>query len=250
MRIALIGYGQMGQEIERAAREMGIEIGPIFTSRTNPEGRGLTEEALREVDVCVDFSTPQAVLTNIRRVAEARKPMVVGTTGWYDRWDDVRPEIERAGIGFVYGPNFCIGVNLLFRLVAYGAQLLRRLPDFDPYIVEWHHRRKADHPSGTALRLGQILLKHLDRKTHLVTRLEGRIPQDGISVASIRAGAHPGMHRVGFDAPFETLEITHVVRHRRAFAVGALWAARFAKAHRGIFSFEEVLDHFLQGGGV
>jgi len=250
MRIALIGYGQMGREVERAAREAGIEVGPIFTSRTNPEGRGLTEEALRGVDVCVDFSTPQAVLTHIRRVAEVRKPMVVGTTGWYDRLDEVRPVIEQAGIGFVYGPNFCLGVTVLFRLVAYGARLLRNLPDFDPYIVEWHHRRKADHPSGTALRLGGILLEQMGRKTHLVARLEGRIPSDGISVASIRAGSHPGTHRVGFDAPFETLEIAHSVRHRRAFAVGALWAARFAKDHRGIFSFEEVIDRHLQGGDV
>ncbi len=250
MRIALIGYGQMGREVERAALEAGIEVGPIFTSHTNPEGRGLTEEALRGVDVCVDFSTPQAVLANIQRVAEARRPMVVGTTGWYDRLDEVRPVIERAEIGFVYGPNFCVGINLLFRLVAYGARLFRHLPDFDPYVVEWHHRRKADHPSGTALQLGKILLEQLGRKTHLVTRLEGRIPQEGINVASIRAGSHPGRHLVGFDAPFETLEITHVVRHRRAFAVGALWAARFAKDHRGIFSFEEIIDRFLQGGDV
>lgn len=250
MRIALIGYGQMGQEVERAAREAGIEVGPVFTSRTNPEGQGLTPEALRDVDVCVDFSRPDAVVTNISRVAAAGKPMVVGTTGWYAHLEDVRSLVERAGIGFVYGPNFCVGVNLLFRLVAYGARLFRNLADFDPYVLEWHHRRKADHPSGTALRLGEILLEHLERKTHLVTRLEGRIPADGISVASIRAGAQPGMHRVGFDAPFETLEITHTVRHRRAFAVGALWAARFAQQHRGFFSFEEVLDHFLQGGGL
>ncbi len=250
MRIALIGYGQMGREIERAALEAGIEVGPIFTSRTNSEGRGLTAETLRGVDVCVDFSTPQAVLTHIRRVAEARRPMVVGTTGWFDRLNEVRPVIERAEIGFVYGPNFCVGITLLFRLVAYGASLFRQLPDFDPYVVEWHHWRKADHPSGTALRLGQILLEQLGRKTHLVTRLEGRIPQAGISVAAIRAGSHPGTHLVGFDAPFETLEITHVVRHRRAFAIGALWAARFAKDHKGIFSFEEVIDRFLRGGDV
>jgi 4-hydroxy-tetrahydrodipicolinate reductase len=250
MRIALIGYGQMGREVERAALEAGFQVGPVFTSRTNPEGRGLTAEALREVDVCVDFSTPQAVVTNIQRVAEARKPMVVGTTGWYDRWDDVRPVIERAEIGFVYGPNFCLGIHVLFRLVAYGARLFRHLSEFDPYVVEWHHRRKADHPSGTALRLGRILLEHLERKTHLVTRLEGRIPPEGISVASVRAGAHPGTHLVGFDAPFETLEITHTVRHRRAFALGALAAARFVKDRRGIFSFEEVVEHFLQGGGI
>ncbi|MCS6817109.1 MAG: 4-hydroxy-tetrahydrodipicolinate reductase [Blastocatellia bacterium] len=250
MRIALIGYGRMGREVERAAREAGIEVGPIFTSRTNPDGQGLTEEALRGVDVCVDFSTPEAVLINIRRVVEVGTSMVVGTTGWYDRLGEVRPLIERAGIGFVYGPNFCLGVNLLFRLVEYGAQLLRKFPDFDPYVVEWHHRWKADHPSGTALRLGQILLKQLERKTHLVTQLEERIPQHGISVASIRSGSHPGTHLVGFDAPFETLEIIHRVRHRRAFAVGALWAAQFAKEHRGVFSFEEVLDHLLQGGDV
>jgi 4-hydroxy-tetrahydrodipicolinate reductase len=248
MRIALIGCGNMGLEVQQAAREVGLEIGAIFTSRNNLAGQGLSPGALTDIDVCVDFSTPHAVVTNIQRVAEAGKAMVVGTTGWYDRLSEVIPIVEKNGVGFVYGPNFSVGVNLLFRIVAYTAGLLKGSVEFDPYIVELHHRKKADHPSGTALQLSSILLEHLERKTEVVTSPVGRIPADGLSVAAIRAGSHPGTHVVGFDALYETIEISHQVRNRRVFASGAILAARWIKDRRGIYKFSDILDDLLQGG--
>lgn len=241
MRLALIGYGKMGQEVARAATDRGVEVAAIFTSRTNPGGQGLTAEALAGVDVCLDFTAPGVVLTHIRRVAQAGKPLVVGTTGWYDHLDEARRIVEQAGIGLVYGPNFSIGVNLLYSLVAYASQVLAGHSDFDPYIVEYHHRAKGDHPSGTALRLGQIVLEHVKRKTRIVTTLGGRLADQELHIASVRGGSQPGTHIVGFDAPYETIEIVHSVRQRRAFATGALLAAQWIRTRRGFFSFDDVL---------
>lgn len=245
MRIALIGYGKMGQEIARAAADVGIEVGAIFTSRNNADGQGLTAEALREIDVCLDFTTPETVLTHIRALAQVGKPVVVGTTGWYDRLDEARQVVEQAGIGCVYAPNFSLGVNLFYRLIAQACRLFSPYPDFDPYIVEFHHRGKADHPSGTALRLADILLENLTAKARTVTRLSGRLADDDVHVASVRGGAQPGKHVVGFDAPYETIEIVHLVRQRRAFAMGALLAAQWIRTRRGFFRFDDLLDQSL-----
>ncbi|HXF03803.1 MAG TPA: 4-hydroxy-tetrahydrodipicolinate reductase [Blastocatellia bacterium] len=245
MRIALIGYGKMGQEIARAAADAGIEVGAIFTSRNNASGQGLTADALREIDVCLDFSTPQTVFTHLRALAQVGKPVVVGTTGWYDRLDEARQVVEHAGIGCVYAPNFSIGVNLFYRLIAQACRLFSPYPDFDPYVVEYHHRAKADYPSGTALRLADILLENLTAKARAVTRLSGRLADEEIHVASVRGGAEPGRHVVGFDAPYETIEIVHSVRQRRAFAMGALLAARWIRTRRGFYRFDDLLEESL-----
>lgn len=247
MRIALIGYGNMGREVEEAAREAGVEVGCILTARNNAEGAGLSAEKLGGIDVCVDFSASRAVSENILRVCDAQKPMVVGTTGWYGSLAEVKKAVEQSGIGFVYGPNFSVGVNLLVEIVNYAAELMKGHAEFDPYVLELHHRKKADHPSGTALQLGNILLEHLGSKKNLVSALEGRIPEDGLNVASVRAGSHPGTHVVGFDAAYETLEITHRVRHRRTFARGALLAAQWIQHRKGFFTFKEALQSLWKG---
>lgn len=245
MRIALIGFGKMGQEVARAAADAGIEIGAIFTSASNDEGRGLTNDALRDIDVCLDFTKPQAVLANLRALARAGKPVVVGTTGWYDQLEEARQVVEAAGIGCVYGPNFSVGVNLFFRVVAHAARLFAGYSDFDPYIVEYHHRAKADHPSGTALRLGDLLLGYVKGKARTVATLSGKLGEDEIHIASVRGGSQPGKHIVGFDAPDETIEMIHTVRHRRAFARGALLAAEWVQRRRGFFRFDDVLDDLV-----
>lgn len=247
MRIALIGYGNMGKEVAQAAADAGVEVGAIFTSQNNAEGRGLTTEALRDIDVCLDFTRPQAVLANLRALARAGKPVVVGTTGWYDRLPEARQVVEEAGIGCVYGPNFSIGVNLFFRVVAHASRLLAVHSDFDPYIVEHHHRAKADHPSGTALRLADLLLENVTRKAQAVAALSGRLGEEEIHVASVRGGWQPGKHIVGFDAPYETIEMIHTVRHRRAFARGALLAAEWVQRRCGFFRFDDVLDDLVSG---
>src|SRR5262245_6211122 len=234
MKIALLGYGKMGREVEAAAREQGETIAEIFDVDRLP-----TPALLRDVDVCIEFSTPQTAVENIRKALEARKDIVVGTTGRYDRVEEIRAEAKESGV--LYSANFSLGVNIYFRIVAAAADLMRNAAGYDAYIHEIHHRQKADSPSGTALRLAEILMKRIDRKTKLaVDRAETRIDPDALHVTSTRVGTFAGTHTVGFDSEADSIELTHVAKNRRGFALGALHAARWLRGKRGVFTMDDV----------
>src|SRR5262245_22002838 len=192
MNIALLGYGKMGREIEAAAREQGDTIGEIFDIDRLPD-----PAALRNVDVCIEFSTPQSAIDNIRVALAAHKDIVVGTTGWYDRLPEIRNELKDTGL--IYSSNFSLGVNIYFRIVAAAAALMQNASEYDPFIHEWHHRQKADSLSGTALHLAEILMKRIERKTELaVDRAASRINPNALHVTSTRVGTVAGTHTVGF----------------------------------------------------
>ncbi len=241
MTIALIGYGRMGKEVEEAARERRLTPARIFTEEENPRGAALTAEALRGVDVCIDFSAPGAVLDNIRAVAAARCGMVVGTTGWYDHLATVRALVEESGIGFLYSSNFSLGMNIFFRIVDEAARLIGR-QSYDAAVQEIHHRGKADSPSGTALSLGAILLEAMPGKTEILTGPpEGPIAPHQLQVSSTRTGSVTGIHTVLFDSDADTIALTHTARNRRGFALGALVAAEWLKGRTGFFTMQDVL---------
>ena len=168
MKIALIGYGKMGKEVERVAAGRGITVGPIFSRAKNIHAKGLTKAALKGVDVCVDFSTATASLDNIEAVARAGTNIVVGTTGWYDKLPDVKKLVAAKNIGLLYAPNFSLGMNVFARLVANASQYFDSFDMYDVAVHEIHHRLKADSPSGTALMLGQMILKEMKRKKELL----------------------------------------------------------------------------------
>ena len=234
MRIALIGYGKMGHEIEAIAREQGETI-----VRTFDIDSPASAAKLADVDMCIEFSTPQTVLDNIRIAVDAGKDIVVGTTGWYHRLPEIRGWVTDSGL--LYSPNFSIGVNLTFRIAAAAAELMQNSPEYDPYVHEVHHRQKADSPSGTALRLAEILLKHVQRKSQLATGpVQGRIDPEALHVSSTRAGTFAGTHTVGFDSEADTIEITHTAKTRRGFAMGAVRAARWLRGRKGIFTMDDV----------
>ena len=234
MRIALIGYGKMGHEIEAAALEQGETIACTFDI-----GNPVDAAALADVDVCIEFSTPQTVVQNIRVVVEAGKDIVVGTTGWYDRLAEIRPLVKNSGL--LYSPNFSIGVNMMFRLASAAAEMMNNASAYDPYIHEWHHRQKADSPSGTALKLAEILLAKIHRKQKLeADKVEGKIDPSALHVSSTRVGTVPGTHIVGFESDADSLEIKHVAKTRRGFALGAVRAAQWLKGKKGIFTMDDV----------
>src|SRR5262245_59225240 len=169
MKIALVGYGKMGHEIEAVAREQGDTIACTFDV-----GNPVQATDLSDVDVCIEFSTPDTAIRNIRVALEARRDIVMGTTGWYAHLPEILPLVKDSGL--LYSPNFSIGVNMTFRLAAAAAEMMNNTAAYDAYIHEWHHRQKADSPSGTALRLAEILLAKLDRKTRIETaRVDGKI---------------------------------------------------------------------------
>ena len=234
MRIALIGYGKMGHEIEAVAREQGETI-----VRTFDIGNPVDAAALSDVDVCIEFSTPQTVLENIRVALQAKKDIVVGTTGWYDRLPEIRPLAKDSGL--LYSPNFSIGVNIMFRVVSAAAEFINNTPAYDAFIHEWHHRQKVDSPSGTALRLGEILLSKIERKRKIETeKMDTRIDPAALHITSTRVGTFAGTHIVGFDSDADSIEIKHVAKTRRGFALGAVRAAQWLKGKKGTFTMDDV----------
>ncbi len=234
MKVAIIGYGRMGREVEKAAVAAGDSIAGIFD--IEPPA---TAAALGEADVAIEFSTPDAVLGNMRVAADAGVDIVVGTTGWYARLEDVRPWFTESAM--LYAQNFSIGVNVFYRIVRLAAELVDRWPEYDAHVAERHHRRKVDSPSGTALRLGEILLEGMDRKNRLLmTAADGEIAPECLQVSSVRCGHAAGVHAVRFDSPADEIELKHVARDRGGFALGALAGARWVRGRRGVFTMDDV----------
>ncbi len=232
----------MGSEVEALARRNGHDIVGRLDIGSNPDGAGLSPEALARGEVVIDFTWPETVLTNVRQVAEAGLPVVEGTTGWYDELDCAREIIKTSGTGFVYGANFSIGANLFGKLVERAAEIYDGFPDYDPYILEHHHRGKVDAPSGTALRLADIVVSAMGRKSGLqVGNPEGGIAPEALHVASLRAGVAFGQHKVGFDGVDDTVELTLTSRGRQGLAQGALFAAEWIRDRKGFYEFSELL---------
>jgi 4-hydroxy-tetrahydrodipicolinate reductase len=232
MRIALFGYGAMGQLVETLAHKDGHDIAFKFRSYHAADSAEQSARAFSGlVDVAIDFSTADSVLRNVSACVLAGVPIVVGTTGWNAREADVRRFVEEQGGALLYGANFSVGVNLFYRIVRTAAELFVGLDGYDPFLEEAHHARKKDAPSGTAIRLRDILASELKREIH---------------VTSTRAGFIPGTHRVGFDSMADQITLTHTARSREGFAAGALLAARWIIGRKGVYEFSEAFDEILK----
>jgi 4-hydroxy-tetrahydrodipicolinate reductase len=228
LNLAILGYGKMGRTIAQLAPARGCEVRLVMDIDVNPGGQGITKEKFEGIDVCLDFTAPDAAVENIRRVAAIGCNLVVGTTGWYSRLEEVRRIVESSGVGMVYAANYSIGVQLFFRLARAAAEIFSTFPMYDPYLTESHHKLKKDAPSGTALELEKIVRPHFkDRE---------------VPVAALRAGYIPGVHELGFDSEADTIELRHTARGRQGFAEGALFAARWIAGRKGLFNFAEILD--------
>lgn len=225
MRIALIGFGVMGQLVAAEARKAGDEVGAVFTSKENA-----LAEKIQGHDVAVDFSVGDAVLKNIEACARAKVALVEGTTGWKQHESSAKQIIEEHSGAMVYGANFSIGVSVFYRIVKHAAALFAAVEGYAPFIEESHHNRKRDAPSGTALKLRDLMSEHLDLE---------------IPTSSTRAGYIPGTHRVGFDSEADQVLLTHTARSRQGFASGALLAAHWISGRTGVFEFGEVMEEIL-----
>ena len=231
MKLALLGRGAMGRLVERLAREAGDEVATALGSREAAFSAEELAEILGGHDAAIDFSVAEAVPRHAEACLLARVPLVEGTTGWHERLEEVRGRVERGGGALIYGANFSVGVNLFYRVVARAAGLFHSF-DYAAFVEEAHHSRKRDAPSGTALRLRDLL---------------GEAYGTDVPVASTRAGHIPGTHRVGFDSAADTVTLTHTARSREGFAAGALVAARWIQGKTGVFEFSETLDEILKG---
>ena len=232
MKIALIGFGAMGQLVAARARKSGDEIGSILTSE---DVSATFADKLSGHDVAIDFSLADAVTANVEACMRAGIPLVEGTTGWKSSENQIREAVAKTNGALVYGANFSIGVNLFYRIVKHASELFSSVEGYSAFIEEAHHMRKRDAPSGTAIRLQGIMAEAL---------------QTEIPTASTRAGSIPGTHRVGFDSEPDQILLTQTARSRQGFAAGSLLAAHWIIGKTGMFEFDQVIDEILSSSST
>ena len=220
----LLGHGKTGSLVAEVAAERGHQT-RVLTEAENAGAAWLTTENLRDVDVVIDFTTPEAVLANVAACLAIKKNMIVGTTGWYGELDRLRQAIERAGTGFVFGANFSYGVNLFFQIARAAAPALHH--GYSGHITERHHIHKKDAPSGTAVALQRVLKQ--------ASGIE-------LEITSEREGDVAGIHTLELSSGGDRIVLTHDARSRRAFAEGAVLAAEWIVGKAGFFDFKDIFS--------
>lgn len=231
MKIALLGYGKMGQVIERIALERGHEI--VMRKRSSDSFEGL-----KEADVAIDFSIPDAAVANITACLEAGVPVVSGTTGWLEHYSSMAALCEEKNGAFIYGSNFSLGVNLFFSLNRQLARLMSRFPEYKARMEEVHHTQKLDAPSGTAISLAKDIIENSDYSSWA---LQASAP-DELQIEAIREENVPGTHTVFYDSEVDSIEIKHIAHSREGFAYGAVIASEWILGKSGTFSMTDVLE--------
>lgn len=234
MKIALVGYGKMGHMIADCAKSLGHEVvatvDVIAEDASVKVASGDYEAVARAVkssgaEGVIEFSHPTAVMGNIKALLPLGLPLVVGTTGWNDKMDEVDKLAAECGGIIMTSSNFSIGVNMLYKIVAEAVKIMEQWPEYDIATWEAHHNQKADSPSGTAITLAETILANTKKKNEIVTDAFHERPKaNQLHVSSTRCGSIPGTHTVFFDSKADTIEITHTARSREGFAMGAVHA--------------------------
>lgn len=237
MRIGLFGYGKMGRAIETAALARGHEIA-WRVQRGNRDS--LTPERLREADLVIEFSQPEAAFENVLFCLEAGLPVVSGTTGWLEQVENAKKWCRENEGAFLWASNFSVGVNLLFAVNRYLARLMDQRPEYAPSITETHHIHKLDAPSGTAISLALDLVNELERKNGWKL-YPAPSAEDELPVVAVREGEIPGTHIVRWSSPIDELVLEHRAHNRSGFAVGAVLAAEWLLDRKGAYSMQDVL---------
>lgn len=242
MKLALLGYGKMGQIIERFALERGHEV----VLKINADNlHDFTIDNLANADVAIDFSAPDAAVDNIYKCFEANVPIVVGTTGWYGKLQEIKNDCLSSNNTLLYGSNFSIGVNLFFHLNTILAKLMNNYPAYEVQVEEIHHTQKLDAPSGTAMTIAEGIIEELDRKSEWLNEVVGTpipdvIKNEQLLIESHRIENVPGTHTVVYSSEVDDIEIKHTAHNRAGFALGALVAAEWLKNKQGFYNVADV----------
>lgn len=240
LKIALIGYGKMGKEIAQICRERGHEIGAIIDA-----GQTLDSEAIHSCNVAIEFTQPDAAVDNIRACVAHGIPIVVGTTGWYEAYDEVKEHVQANKGGMLTATNFSIGVQLFFHLNTYLAKVMQPYTSsYDVSMEEIHHTHKKDAPSGTAITTAEnILSQYPAKKRWIVLGSEDKeLPgKEDLPIYAFREDEVPGVHKVFWKSEVDELQVVHSAYNRKGFATGAVVAAEWLVGKSGVFTMQDVL---------
>ncbi|MGB1043175.1 MAG: 4-hydroxy-tetrahydrodipicolinate reductase [Tenacibaculum sp.] len=232
MKIALLGYGRMGKEIEKIALQRGHEI-VIKTS-------GREAYDITKADVAIDFSIPTSAYKNISNCINNNIPVISGTTGWLDKYNDIVQLCNKEKGAFIYASNFSLGVNVFFELNNQLAKMMNTLHQYDISIEEIHHTKKLDAPSGTAITLAEGVIENTNKTNWELDT--NKTTEDSIPISAIRKPDVPGTHTVTYKSPVDTIDITHTAHNRQGFALGAVIAAEWLVNKTGVYTMRDVLN--------
>ena len=235
MNIALIGYGKMGKEIESIALQRGHTI-VLKVGKEN--STTVSKVDLQKADVAIEFSTPQTVITNIKNCFDAQVPVVVGTTGWYNSFQEIEKECKRKNATLFHATNFSLGVNLFFKVNSYLAELMNKYDSYNVEMEEIHHIHKLDKPSGTAISLANQVLDKIERKKNWSITDNNT---ETLFIKDVREGEVPGTHIIKYTSVVDDIEIMHKAHNRKGFALGAIIAAEYIKGKKGIFTMNDLI---------
>ena len=244
MKIALVGYGLMGQKVKELAELRGHQV--IFIiDPINPAAshKNINTVNLESIDLILDFSTGSAVVENLKAAAAASKNILIGATGWYEHLTVIEKISEENKIGILWSANFSIGVNLFYRIVTEAAKLVNQHLQYDVWGTELHHFNKVDSPSGTAKEIAKILIENINHKTKIVyDKLDRKIEPEEIHFSSTRGGPVNFSHTIGFDSSSDTITLNHSARDRNGYAEGAILAAEWLADKKGLFNMNDFLN--------
>lgn len=236
MKIALIGYGKMGHQIERIAIERGHDIVSIIDANNISD---FGSPAFKNADVAIEFSTPASAIDNYRKCFAAHIPVVAGTTGWLEHLDEVKAACVGGKQTFFYASNYSLGVNIFFALNEFLAKIMDRYNDYNVKMEEVHHIHKLDAPSGTAITLAEGIIGNLERKMNW--SLDKEKETSDIAIHCIREGEVSGRHEIVYESDADTISIKHDAKNRKGFALGAVIAAEFIKGRSGFLGMNDLL---------
>jgi 4-hydroxy-tetrahydrodipicolinate reductase len=254
MNVALVGYGKMGRMIHQLSSRFDVEVKSIIDpslKEGKTEGVNVYNEisirSLNDVSVCIAFSHPSQVVSNIIKMLKNKKDIVVGTTGWYNNMGMVNEAVASTKNGLIWSGNFSIGVNIYFEIVKRAAVLFNKFEEYDPYVLELHHNKKIGSPSGTAQMISDIIINNIDRKKKIVCgNPKTKISADELNIASVRAGCITGEHVAGFDSEADSIIIKHSAKTRSGFAAGALHAAKWIHGRNGFYGIEDMMKDIMK----
>jgi len=231
MKIALLGYGKMGKEIEKISSERGHTISLIKDKNDNIK-------SIKGSDVAINFSTPDSAVSNIKLALESSVPVVSGTTGWLDHYNEIVNYSKKTKTSFIYSSNYSLGVNLFFELNKKLAKLLSNHNDYKIFVQEIHHKEKLDKPSGTALTLIDDIIKNSDYEGWTFEKSKNKI----VRIESLRENNVPGIHKINYDSDIDSIEIKHTAHSRKGFALGAVVTAEWIINKQGVFNMSDIIN--------